>query len=584
MTRRLSNAISISLIVFFLAGPTKSQSIVQTLAGGSLPIIPHSIAVDQNGTIYVSGNGRVYRADATSITPIAGTTTPGYSGDSGDPLDAQLNGPLGLAVDRSGSLYIADSANHRIRRIASGRITTVAGTGVRGFSGDGGRAIEARLDSPSAVAVDALGSLYILDQGNKRIRKVGNDGIMSTVAGSGLLRGDGVPAVEVQLALNFDADIAAAADGSLFLSDGNRISKITTDGLMVTVAGTGAAGYNGDGRVAITAALQSPYGLAVDTGDSLFIADLYRVRRVASGLGTGIITTVAGTGQPGFSGDGLAALETRVSPWDVAVDPRGDVYLTDRDNRRILRVTQVIRSLPLIRSDRGILNGATYTPGIAAGSWVSIFGENLAPGAAPGRSWREADIINGVLPISLDGVSVRINNRPASIAFISPTQLNVQAPDDDARGAVQVEVTTPAGTVRSTAELREFAPGFFMSTDAYIAAVHPDGTVVGRPAAIPGSRGAKAGDTVLLFGTGFGPTVPPQPVGRMVAAAPLAHGISVRIGGVPTRQTFAGLVGPGLYQFNVEIPDLPAGDHEVVIDIEGVSTQPNARIAVDGSR
>jgi uncharacterized protein (TIGR03437 family) len=581
MSSRLSNTLNAFFLVLSLAGAAKCQSVVQTLAGGSLAISPHSIAVDRNGAIYVSGNGRVYRVEATSITPFAGTVTPGFGGDSGDPLNAQLNTPLGLAVDTSGSLYIADSANHRIRKVTGGRISTVAGTGSGGFAGDGGPAVEAQLHTPSAVAIDAAGNLYILDKGNKRIRKVAINGTISTIAGSGVLRGDGVPAVQVQLDLNFDADIAAAADGSVFLSDGNRIFKISTDGLITTVTGTGTAGYNGDGRVALTAALQSPYGLAVDAGGSLFIADRYRVRRVANGLAIGTITTVAGTGQPGFNGDGLAAVDTQLSPWDVAVDQSGDVYFTDRENRRIRRITQVIKNLPLIRSDRGILNGATFTPGIAAGSWVSVFGENLAPVAAPGRSWRDVEIVNGVLPIALDGVSVRINNRPAAVAFIGPAQLNVQAPDDDALGVVPVEVTTSAGTVRTTAELRKFAPGLFMATERYVAAVHPDGTLVGRPAAIPGSRSAKAGDIVMLFGTGFGPAVPPQPAGRLVTVAPLAHAVAIRIGGVPAPHTFAGLVGPGLYQFNVHVPDLTAGDHEVVIEIEGVSTQPNARIAVD---
>ena len=581
MNSRLSVLLKFFVVLSWgIAG--KSQSVVQTLAGGSLTIAPHSIAVDRSGTIYVSGSGRVYRVEASGIVAVVGSETPGFSGDFGTPLLAQLNTPLGVAVDASGGLYIADSGNHRIRKVADGRISTVAGTGNGGFAGDGRPAVEAQLNSPSAVAVDGAGILYILDRGNKRIRKVGKDGLISTVAGSGQLRGDGVPAVQAQLDLNFDADIAAGSDGSLFLSDANRIYKIGADGLIATVTGTGAAGYSGDGRVAFMATVQSPYGLAVDAGGSLFVADRYRVRRVANGLATGTITTVAGTGERGFNGDGLPAVHTQLAPWDVAVDQRGDVYFTDRENQRIRRITQVIHSLPTIRSDGGVLNGAIFTPGIAEGSWVTIFGENLASTAAPGRSWQGTDIINGILPISLEGVSVRINNRPAAVAFIGPSQLNVQAPDDDAVGIVPVEVTTPAGTVRASAELRKFAPGLFMATDRYVAAVHTDGGPVGR-AGIPGARPARSGDIVLLFGTGFGAATPPQPAGRLVAPSPLANPVEIRIGGVLARQDFAGLVGPGLYQFNVQIPVLSPGDHEVVVEIGGFSTQAGVRIAVDAN-
>ena len=234
-----------------------------------------------------------------------------------------------------------------------------------------------------------------------------------------------------------------------------------------------------------------------------------------------------------------------------------------------------------------VLNGGSFEPGFAAGSWISIFGENLAPTA---RTWRPDEIVDGILPTQLDGVQVLINGQTAAVFFISPGQLNVQAPDDDAVGPVLVEVIRDGiGTARETVDLREAAPAFFMF-DAegrkFIAAVHADGVFVGKPDLFGGAlaaRPAGPGDVILLFGTGFGLTDPPVEAGRVFSgAAPLRANVTIRLGEIEADVLFAGLSGAGLNQFNVVVPSLlQGGDTEVVAETLGQRTQANAFLTVE---
>ena len=224
-----------------------------------------------------------------------------------------------------------------------------------------------------------------------------------------------------------------------------------------------------------------------------------------------------------------------------------------------------------------VLNGASFLPMISTKSWVSIFGRNLASNPAPGRTWKAEEIIGGALPTSLEGVSVRINNKLAAMAFVGPNQLNVQMPDDESLGAVSVDVVGPNGTGRSSVVLNSVAPALFTGSVLggvrYAAAVHSNGIPVGRPEIIPGSLPARPGEIILLYGTGFGRTTPDQPTGRMIDQAPLVEKCVVRIGEIPLNPFYCGIVSPGLYQFNVQIPALSDGDHSVFIDLPGSTTQ-----------
>ncbi|WP_030220130.1 NHL domain-containing protein [Streptomyces bikiniensis] len=278
---------------------------------------------------------------ASPISTIAGTETAGSKGDDGPAVSAQLNGPYGLAVDSTGTLYSSDYFNHRVRKVTTdGKVSTVAGTGVAGYRGDNGPALSAQLNCPREVAVDGAGNLYITDSANHRVRKVTPDGTISTAVGTGAagFGGDGGSATAARI--NYALGAAVDGDGVLYVSDhGNhRVRKVTADGKISTIAGTGTAGSRGDGGPAASAQLNRPYGLAVDGAGNLYIADAdnHRVRKVAP---DGTISTVAGTGAAGFSGDGGPAASARLNlPVAVAVDSTGTLYLSDYRNHRVRKV------------------------------------------------------------------------------------------------------------------------------------------------------------------------------------------------------------------------------------------------------
>ena len=284
-------------------------------------------------------------AQTYSVTTRAGMGVMGYSGDGGTAASAQLNFPFGVAVDGSNNLFIADYNNNRIRKVsgATGVITTVAGTGTIGFGGDGGPATSAHIWAPASVAIDGRGNLFFADNGNNRIRKVSAaTGVITTVAGNstGGYSGDGGAAISAQLAN--PNGVAVDGSGNLFIADqGNqRIRKVSATGVITTVAGTGARGYSGDGGPATSAQLADAFGVAADGSGNVFIAEQGngRIRKVSAA--TGIITTVAGTGTIGFGGDGGPATSAQLrSPASVAVDGSGNLFFADQGNQRIRKVS-----------------------------------------------------------------------------------------------------------------------------------------------------------------------------------------------------------------------------------------------------
>jgi sugar lactone lactonase YvrE len=337
------------------ANASAQSGIISTYAGPPLPVNgalattqaidrPGSVLPDGAGGFYVSSisQNRVYRVSANGVLTLwAGVGTAGYSGDGGPATAAQLYAPSRVAVDAGGNLFIADSGNSSIRKVTpAGIITTVAGTSSVGFSGDGGPATSAKLGYPSGVAVDTVGNLFIADN-YSRIRKVTPAGIISTVAGIGgygWFSGDGGPATAAQL--HDPTGVAVDAADDLFFADGQnqRIRKVTPAGIISTVAGNGSAGFSGDGGPATAAQLGYPSGVAVDTAGDLFIADNgnQRIRKVTP---AGIISTVAGNGIYGFSGDGGPATAAQLNlPSGVAVDTAGNIFIADGNNR-IRKVT-----------------------------------------------------------------------------------------------------------------------------------------------------------------------------------------------------------------------------------------------------
>ena len=317
---------------------------------------PTGVALDEEGNIYIadSCNNRIRKVIAATgiITTVAGDGSQGFSGDGGPATSAQLAGPIGVALDRAGNLYIADYLNDCIRHVvaATGIITTVAGDGSRGFSGDGGPATAAQLYAPYGVVLDARGHLYIADGANNRIRKViSPTGIITTVAGIGTVgfSGDGGPATAAQLCVPVAVTLDDAGD--LYIADNcnHCIRKvIAASGIITTIAGTGIDGFSGDGGPATRAQLQYPSSLTLDRAGNLYIADEgnHRIREVVAA--TGVITTIVGSGSDGFSGDGGWAIDAELScPTGVALGAAGHLYLTDMGNHRIRKIVDPFRKL-----------------------------------------------------------------------------------------------------------------------------------------------------------------------------------------------------------------------------------------------
>jgi sugar lactone lactonase YvrE len=314
---------------------------------------PQGLAVAANGDLYVADAERhvVQRVDFLTgdVTVVAGTGIAGSTGDGGPAFKARLRSPAGLCITGGGDLYIADAGAHVVRRVsaATGAITTVAGTGSAGGGGDGGPATGARLNAPHGIAADARGNLFIADTGNHRVRCVmASSGVISSVAGQGApgYSGDGSRAVGARL--NAPEDVAVAPNGDLYIADtrNHAIRRVTAGtGIILTSAGAGTPGYSGDGGAATAARLTTPESVDLGPDGDLYVADTgnHAVRRVD--LEAGTIATIAGTGSPGRSGDGGPSTLARLdAPCGLAVGPSGEYFVADRSDGRVRRVAGVL--------------------------------------------------------------------------------------------------------------------------------------------------------------------------------------------------------------------------------------------------
>jgi sugar lactone lactonase YvrE len=302
---------------------------------------PTGVALDANGDLLIADtfNHRVRRVSLGVISTVAGTSTRGFSGDGGIASEAALDRPMALAADGI-NIYIADAANHRIRIVSKGIINTFAGTGAFELAGDGGPATSASLNFPSGVALDASGNLFIADFQNSRVRRVNPSGNISSIAGSGRFRlsDDGISGTTSVLSI--PTGIAIDSQGSLFLTENQRarVRKISPDGTVTTVAGNGFQGFGGENVPATGSTLYSPSRLAIDSNNNLFISDnaYHRIRVVTP---EGLIRTVAGTGQIAFAGDGGPATSAALNqPEGVATDKQNNLYVADSLNHRIRRI------------------------------------------------------------------------------------------------------------------------------------------------------------------------------------------------------------------------------------------------------
>jgi uncharacterized protein (TIGR03437 family) len=332
-------------------------------------INPEGMALDSSGALYVAdfGGNRVLKVDPQTllVANIAGTGAPGEASDNGQANTSPLRSPGGVAVDAARNVYISDTGNFKVRKIAAnGTISVFAGNGQISFSGDGGPAANASLNAPFGLAIDAKSNVFIADRDNFRVRRVDTSLKISTVAGNGTSFDNGVPATG--LFLFQPTGVNVAADGSLYISDAGSdiVRRVRTDGQAFTFAGNGGHGYGGDGGLATLAELSTPFNVAFDSVGNLYIADADNnvIRQVDT---TGVITTVAGNGTRGYNGDTIPATQASLnSPTSIAFDAAGSIYIADSGNSRIRRVS-----------------GGVITTVAGTGNSL-FFGENVAAATA----------------------------------------------------------------------------------------------------------------------------------------------------------------------------------------------------------
>jgi uncharacterized protein (TIGR03437 family) len=385
--------------------------------GATLNLVqPGGIAANASGDLYIADTltYRVRKVSGGTITTVAGNGSPGFSGDGGPATAASMSSPAAITLDAAGNLYIADG--NRIRKVSGGIIMTVAGTGDQGLSGDGGPATSASLNYPVGIAVDAAGNLYIAESSfSNRIRKV-SGGIITTLAGTGAygFSGDGGPATNA----TFSGALAVAVDraGNVYIADfnSNRVRKVS-GGIITTVVGNGAGEFSGDGGPATSAAIYGPYGLAVDSIGNLYIGDSFndRVRKVSGG----IITTVAGNGTPGFSGDGgLATSAMLTHPAGVTVDAAGNIYISDTYNDR---VREVLAAPPQVQASPNQLQFAAASAGSIPPRQTIILASSI-PGVSfsaqvdSNANWLSVSPQTGAFPRLLEVTADPANLQPGS--------------------------------------------------------------------------------------------------------------------------------------------------------------------------
>ncbi len=485
--------------------------------GVAMPLLPSSVAYDAAGNLYFADANRheVYESSLAGVlTVVVGDGVQGFAGDGGAATAAELNSPEGVAVGADGTLYIADTGNARIRAVRGGVITTFAGTGIEGFGGDGGAAVDALFRMPEALAVDGSGALLVCDTGNERVRRI-SGGQITTVVGDGVqgFAGDGGAATAAEL--DAPMGVAVGADGRVFVADSHnqRIRVVGTNGVITTFAGNGVRGFAGDGGAA-TAELSLPMGLVVTAGGGVIFADSdnQRIRMVTAG---GVISTIVGTGVQGTAANGTAALTAEVNtPRGVTVSGFGSPVYADALNR-------------LVRESVG--SGRVYTAGGMAGgsSSVTLTGSQGAGGAVSasatvagptGFVQGTVELVDGTNVLAQTSVSGGVATFPAVVMAAGEHSLSaVYLGDGVNPGAVSAAWRVSVGSTVATATAR-------------------------------GASMAYGGQMPVLTGTLSG--VQAADVGQVTAVFTSAAGALSPVGSYPIVAT---LTGPAAGRYSVEM-------------------------------
>jgi uncharacterized protein (TIGR03437 family) len=565
------------------------QPTIKLIAGGNglAPIGDGGPAVNafigQVGNITVDAAGNLYIWDATD-SRVRKVNTAGIISSVTATVGQlkEIGRTGGLGTDSAGNLYIGDTQSFVVRKVdTSGVMTTIAGNGTAGISGNNGSGSQATtvpICSPSGVVADRAGNVYFGSSVCGTVRKVDTSGVLTTFAGNGSPSFLQTPWA---LAIDNSGNLYACDDGI-----GTRVYKVTPGGAITIIAGNGTNGFSGDGGPATSAQLFEARAVAVDAAGNVYIADTGngRVRKVDT---SGIITTVAGGGNASPNEvDGGPPTGVNVGALDVAVDSSGNLYIYG--GNRVYKVSGLSTNTtppaaPAI-SANGVVNGASFQPGVAANSWVTIQGTNLA---AQMDDWSHS-IVNGALPTSLDGVSVTMGGKPAYVYFISPGQLNVLAPDVPA-GPISVTVTTAAGasTAFSTTA-SAYGPAFFLWPGSQVVATRQDFTYAAKAGTFAGSTTvpAKPGDVLILWAIGFGPTIPASPSGVSVPGSggfSTASAPTVTVNNTPATVYGAALApgSAGLYQIAIQVPSILAnGDWPIQATIGGVASPAGTILSV----
>jgi len=555
---------------------------------------PTGVAADLAGNVYLTDftHNRIRKVSSSGIiTTIGGNGSFTFSGDNGPAMNAGMD-PYDVAVDGKGNLYIADQYNNRIRKIApSGTITTVAGSGTPGYSGDGGLATSAQLNMPSGVAVDPAGNLYVADNGNSVVRRVAASGLITTIAGSGVffpISGDGGPAISAQLN---PFRVAVDAVGSLYVTDyiNDRVRKLTPQPVvpvaMTKVSGDGQQGNTG-------AILKSPLMVKVTDHSGAGLAGVIVTFTATPSTGATLGSSPAIT-----LNDGTASTAVTLGATAGAVIVTASVNGIPSVS---FSLTAISATAPAIMSDGVVSAGLSTpaVSALAVNSIASVFGSQFAQ-AGTALQVGPSDLVNGKLPTLFGGVCVMFGAARAPIFAVYANQINIQVPQAGP-GAVNVQVVTGCDTPNAqtsnsmSVQIQAAAPEFFYFTHTAnghnaIAAVNAlTGGYVGAAGLINGASFAPAnhGDYLTLYATGFGDTSPSFAPGELPgASAQLTAAYSISFGGVtlaPSDILYVGVTqNAGVYQVNIQVPsNVPTGDQPFVITIGGVSSPSGAYITV----